>query len=96
MTFRVGQKVVCVDASVGKNIAIKLLVVGHVYTIKRISHGYSDGGYGLHMAELPELYSALGQTIGWAFDRFRPIVERKTDISIFTAMLNPTKQGVNA
>ena len=27
---------------------------------------------------------------------FRPVQERKTDISIFTAMLNPQKQGVDA
>ena len=28
--------------------------------------------------------------------RFRPIVDRKTDISIFTRMLSPSKQDVEA
>lgn len=63
MTFRVGQKVVCVDAS-GQEVFIEK---GAIYTIISISPcgvyiRVADGG-------------------GHYKHRFRPIVERKTDIS---------------
>ena len=33
---------------------------------------------------------------GYNAEAFRPIVEKKTDISIFTKMLNPDKRRINA
>ena len=76
MAFRVGQKVVCVDAS----------------------HAPGSG------RPTPVLEEQPGRTIdgkwrpdfGFRAARFRPVVERNTDISIFTKMLNPSKQTVDA
>jgi hypothetical protein len=40
--------------------------------------------------------STNGYEPGFNAECFSPIVERKTDISIFTKMLNPSKQSVDA
>lgn len=89
--FRVGQKVVCVDVSYfGPNTS--LLRKGDVYTIASVD-AYEDahGEYGVTLVEIiPQ--PAPGWRDGFRASRFRPVVERKTDISIFTAMLNPTKE----
>lgn len=89
MTFRVGQKVVCVDAS-----AIQKAVPlneGAVYTIRTIIPLRSSvRGCGIYLVEIVNLLE-LGLEVGYFSDRFRPAVERKTDISIFTAMLKPSK-----
>lgn len=85
MTFRVGQKVVCVDDSrpvVGW--AKQWLRKGNIYEIRSIE---PDGD--IHLIEI-----ARESGTPFYHSRFRPIVERKTDISIFTAMLKP--QGVDA
>lgn len=91
MAFYVGQKVVCVDAGIGKLSMRKAnLEEGAVYTISKVIDWF--GHVGLHLVEAKPLpgYS------GFAAERFRPIVERKTDISIFKAMLNHSKQEVGA
>jgi hypothetical protein len=91
--FVVGQKVVCVDASRSDT-----LEKGRIYTVKgfdtHLSRSNLTGemtSLGLHLVEVrPRLrksYDAI---------RFRPVVTRKTDISIFTAMLTEQKQPVNA
>lgn len=96
MTFRVGQKVVCVDV---KGCPDGLLVRGRIYTIATIK--YFDGsssfhrGYGVTLEELP----AIETEDFWAeykATRFRPVVERKTDISVFHEILRTTKAPVNA
>jgi len=81
MTFHVGQKVVCVDASGLKRTS---LAKGSVYTVD-IVHAR-----GISVAEIPQ----PNRERGYFFRRFRPVTERKTDISIFTKMLTP--QGVDA
>jgi hypothetical protein len=81
MTFRVGQKVVCVNDSC-QYWTRPWIRKGHVYTV---SH-FADNG--VHLVESP------GKPRGFFSWRFRPAVERKTDISIFTKMLKP--QGVDA
>jgi hypothetical protein len=93
MAFRVGQKVVCVDASPAEHgfVCFKWIVRGRVYTVRSLTP-YD----GLLLEEVidhtrPHLN---GRERGFKSQRFRPIVERKTDISIFKAMLNP--QGVDA
>ena len=85
MTFRIGQKVVCVDDTrpiLGW--AKQWLRKGTVYKIRSIE---PDGD--IHLVEVV-------RTSGTPFyrSRFRTVVERKTDISIFTKMLKP--QGVDA
>lgn len=103
--FRVGQKVVCEDAFVwrvrgGKSErSVTGLRVGAVYTICAIRYlpdatyrGFA-GNYVLDLVEVKPDGSWRGSK-GFAARRFRPVVERKTDISIFKAMLNPSKQPV--
>lgn len=87
MTFRVGQKVVCVDAS-----DAPMLRLNSIYTVVGI---LSDPwGEGLQVNETsPAAYGDDWWT-GFRAERFRPIVERKTGISIFTKMLTP--EGVDA
>lgn len=83
--FRVGQKVECVDAvnpcRCGCNIG---LTQGAIYTISKtfVLHGLP----GVFVAEASGTW-----TRGYRADRFRPIVERNTDISIFTEMLASTQ-----
>lgn len=88
MTFRVGQKVVCVDVK-NRNGNWLGLVKGAIYTISGLGK-CRDGSPGVSIEE--------DSDPTWIFfaDRFRPIVSRTTDISIFRAMLNPSKQGIDA
>lgn len=97
MTFYVGQKVVCVDDSPWRNIGCRgypmILRRGAIYTIVAISTGYSDAKIGLHFAEIRDLggprYIAgvPGGPRGYDSERFRPVVEKKTDISMFEEIL---------
>jgi len=83
MTFRVGQKVVCVHPC-------NDLASDKIYTITSLGllgKPRNEPAVGVDQSNFgprPAFYS-------W---RFRALVERKTDISIFTAML--TSQGVDA
>jgi hypothetical protein len=80
MTFRVGMEVICFDASGS------LLLV-------------QDARYIISSLELPLYVGVAGLMNGnpeWFPNRFRPIVERKTSIEIFTRMLNPSKVEANA
>lgn len=64
-------------------------VVGQIYTVLReLTDGGGDRVY--HLVELrrgPIARSQWGEDAGYRVLRFRPVVERKTDISIFTKML---------
>lgn len=92
MTFRVGQKVVCVDASGAVD---PRPVKGRVYTIAsaRWVNACLEPGWGVTLVELPSIETDDHHAEFFA-RRFRPIVERKTDISIFIKMLTP--EGVDA
>jgi hypothetical protein len=81
--FRVGQKVVCVDDS--GSVALKR---GDIYVVTSLVSRYCLPSIGIDVCE-----PRTGSNI-WFARRFRPIVERKTDISIFTKMLTP--EGVDA
>lgn len=88
MTFRVGQKVVCVDNKPHKGCAFlgDRPVEGEIYTVRKTGlTSWIDGRPGILVAEIRNLHDACF----WA-DRFRPVVEKKTDISIFEAMLAPS------
>lgn len=99
MAFYVGQKVVCVADAVQPG---RLWVdgvppkEGAIYTIASIVINGS-GTQALVLVEAPRgpISHALG-AYGYHAWRFRPIVERKTDISIFKAMLNPSDEQVSA
>jgi hypothetical protein len=65
-----------------RNLCFKLLSEGSVYTVSHVEPR------GISIVEVPGG--------GFFAQRFRPIVERETSIEIFTAMLTPKKQGVDA
>jgi hypothetical protein len=99
MTFRVGQKVVCVEDGPtfqpGKmwSMLSSYPVIHGVYTIRDVLLAFS-----CQYVRLVEVSNPRDNwiPIGYAepcfwHALFRPVVERKTDISIFTAMLKPSK-----
>lgn len=92
--FRVGQKVVCVDDEWGdfgwcgekavKHNLHRLPMINEVLTI-RLIHAKADQVFlGFH--EIP--------VATWSFIKFRPLSEKQTDISIFKALLTPSKEKV--
>ncbi len=90
--FRVGQKVVCVDDThrvTGKR--HPCLENGRVYEVGSFGVTWR-GTEGIH------LVGVTNRRPEQAFykERFRPVIERKTDISIFTALLNPANHRVDA
>lgn len=97
MSFYTGQKVVCVDASLMGQHGIwhkgEAPVEGQKYTILRCF--MRKGRLTVHLYEIQRsILTRLewGPDVGYAAERFRPLVERKTDISIFTKMLNKNKE----
>lgn len=94
MTFRVGQKVVCIggfdesDRRLGRECGFTVPVEHSIYTITGFAF---EEGF-IMLAEIPPIEA--GKFVAFDRSRFRPIVERKTDISIFTKMLTP--EGVDA
>jgi len=101
MAFHVGQKVVKIRMT-GNTIQIApALIIGRIYTIRDIDLR-AMAIHGVATIRLEECIGPINNsTIGlWeaGYDPrgFRPLVERKTSIEIFTAMLTPKKQGVDA
>lgn len=89
--FRVGQKVVCIDDREpiilpGYLPGMDGLTRGRIYTVRRagLCSEY-DGRPAICLYEINRLFDSPY----WAH-RFRPIVERKTSIAIFTAILTPS------
>lgn len=78
--FRVGQKVVCVDASPWLNTThLPCLVKGGVYTVSATCNGQFS---------LPSVMVDGFPPVFIYARRFRPVVDRPTDISIFTEILD--------
>lgn len=95
--FYVGQKVVCVNARSRPNrvwLTDTPPKEGEVYTIDGLSLDRFDGTQILFLAEIKNYEGS--DDWGFASFRFRPVVDRKTDISIFKAMLNPADKRVEA
>jgi hypothetical protein len=92
-SWHVGMKVVCVDDNRAPH-----LIAGEVYTVAKLFRGP------VHSVRYGWLEDAIGvglvefDTGADLFDarRFRPVQKRKTDISIFTAMLHDKKEHVDA
>ena len=90
MTFRVGQKVECIASPVSDS-DILAPSVGERFTV--IWAAITEGHEVIDLLEKP--YPASnGYYRGIPARFFRPLVERKTSIEIFTRMLLP--QGVEA
>ena len=83
--FYVGQKVVCVDAERPKMFRWSKdhLTKNAVYTVRKVGMITGGGSSGICLHEV-----MLWTDSPFNQRRFRPIVEKKTDISIFTEILN--------
>lgn len=102
--FTVGQKIVCVMDEVfelpGQVIldVVEAPVAGTVYTVREIAPGSTTGNACLALEEIPtqrvkvlvrgEMFEG---NVLFPADAFRPVQTKKTDISIFTRMLTPSK-----
>lgn len=82
--FRVGQEVVCVDASPCSCGCVSALVKGEIYRVIKTEGGFDPG---IWLAEI----EAPAEHDGFAAIRFRPLVTRKTDISSLEALLKTKK-----
>ncbi len=90
MVFSVGQKVVCIDAKNRPGHVWKrndAPVQGRIYTVARVL--IENGGTSLQLHEQKRHPRSMWK--GYHACRFRPVVARKTDISIFKEMLVPKK-----
>lgn len=109
MTFHVGQKVVRISsqnrahgrsmsASEARRRGYSYPDIGDVVTIRTLNVWPWGVILTFHEHDNSHIQRQLGENYepGFGANHFRPVVERKTDISIFTAMLNPSKQGVEA
>jgi hypothetical protein len=84
--FLVGQKVVCIYAEFSTGPHHAGLVEGKIYEVEFVKVS-SCGLAQILVDDSGGLYIA---------DRFRPVIDRKTDISLFKAMLAPYKAGIDA
>ncbi len=89
--FHSGQRIVCVTKKDlgypldSKRTAwLQSLRVGSVYIVACLVP--FKEGMGVRIVEIDTGYDAF------AVERFRPVIERKTDISVFTKMLTPQKE----
>jgi hypothetical protein len=102
--FHVGQKVTvfkpfpACEIQRAKDEGVTLPVLGVVYTVRGMEPGvWNSNETFIRLAEIvngPHVEDGIEPS--FSATRFRPVIERKTDISIFKAMLNPSKQGVPA
>ena len=93
--FRVGQKVVCVDPD-SPSVSGRCMwendapVRGQIYTVRRCFVDFTDTIV-VWLEEIergPMARAEWGDDIGYAAWRFRPLVSRPTDISIFHEILD--------
>ena len=85
--FYVGQKVVCIDNKPQQGDGwwseeVPVPQEGEIYTISIPNYLDNTQSEVCHILELLNPY-------GYLVIRFRPLVEKKTDISIFKALLTP-------
>lgn len=83
--WHVGMKVVCINPGEWTD----SLTNGDIYTISRVTPDDMNMIVWLGLIELPPTAT---DRMGWSSSRFRPLI--KTDISIFEAMLVPTKNDI--
>lgn len=98
--FFEGQQVVCVTAlrlPEARNEYLERLQEGSIYTVRDIvkNASFQLPGYGILLEEvsLPQC-EIVGAEVAWHPLRFRPCA--KTDISVFTQMLEDIPEGVDA
>lgn len=91
-----GVQCVCINDDWGgfilgeHQVPVRLPMLNEVLTIVGVSR--SDNGVFLWFEEIPTIQAdgpLIADGIRWHVSHFRPLIKRKTDISIFTAMLTP-------
>lgn len=100
--LQVGRKVVCIVDVFGANCPTWQALVRNrpvkngIYTIREIADGYDAGtGEPILAIKLIEIHNSPVSTLqgslepDFDYHGFRPLVTRKTDISIFEKMLRP-------
>lgn len=92
MNFHIGQKVVCVDARQRNEYCSGCLKEGGIYTIRKVRFN-PLGKLGVLLFEVRSGAPPFddGNERGFLADRFRPLDERKTDISVFTKLLKDAR-----
>jgi len=99
--LRAGQKVVMFrDFGHGARLraeldGVVLPVKGPIYTVRELDPDTSNGFACIRLVEIingPHVGDGIEPSFEAAL--FRPVVERKTDISVFRAMLTPSKKKV--
>ncbi len=99
MTFRVGQKVVCVDDKPLGNEGYRAhgIYEGSVYTIRHIELCPVKNQTGVLLVEIINpTHLILGGECLFRASRFRPVVERKTSIEIFHQIRRDVENNVPA
>lgn len=98
MSFYVGQRVVCIRDGWSGFFGEIFPVCGCIYTIRDIEPGVLDPSHlFLRFEEIvnePAHYASGFVEANFDAEEFRPV--RDTDISIFTALLTPQPQNVEA
>ena len=95
--FYIGQKVVCIDNDLHEDFFGKksrpysgnMPIIGHVYTIRSlqyVKHCRVPGVY-VRLVEIVNPIKSNGREDQFEHTIFKPLEEKKTDISIFTDML---------
>lgn len=104
LDWKVGDKVVCISVPEDMGYGHQLPEIRRIYTIRQIGLGLAFGV----VVKLDEIRnqsrtynsSKFGRTVTgeicFGARHFRPVQTRKTDISIFTAMLHDQRQKVPA
>ena len=102
--WHVGQRVVCVDGKIELSRVYKwerLPVEGSIYTIRAIVPCDDVGPVAFRLVEIrnrPAKYETRVRELSFLARRFRPVVERGADISVFTSILDrlPAREPVDA
>ena len=91
MAFHVGQKVVCIDDRPSGTSQPCCLKRGTIYTVRALGSCPVTGRPSICLEEIIHPIHPTWR-VEWAYlqERFRPVVDQRTDISIFRRMLNPT------
>lgn len=98
--FRVDQRVVCVDDGPAFDGWVTPLVKNRIYTVSGFSDVDGRWGPGVYLYGIdntPRKTVVDGirfRMDGFCASRFRPVQEKKTDIGLLTALLNPANHKV--
>jgi hypothetical protein len=88
--FRAGDRVVCVDSTPNPRCPVMPLIRGRIYIIRAIdrTRGWQAPGWGVHLEGIWVIHPN-GRS-EWAMHprRFRPILERPTNIDVFKKLLD--------